>query len=728
MPRRAVAVEYGYLLRNASATNGAQNNTIQNTTITLGSRAGTNTSYGILQTAGTNGGGVAPTNAAGANSNNVYYNLNISGVRSRGISLEGATAFPDLNCRIGTTSCTTRNNISNIGPTVSATGADGIRAVAQSGVWIFNNNISAIAGYLNTAHGILIHINFGSSEVFGNDIKDISVFGSTSTTDSAYGVKVGNNTTGTHNVRIYNNAIANLFTSRTSASATRYVYGIFAGVTGATNSQSYDVDNNTVSIGQGLNIAISSSCFEVQNNASVYRIRGNIFANYTAAQGTARHYAARFTGAGWGAAGSVCDYNDYYIANDLATSGFISLVNTTNNATLAAHQAALTSPASQDANSQTIDPQLTNPNTDLHASASGLSAVSGYTPQTWVVNDIECADRTTAPGASPHDWGAYVVFSCVGANGGTISPTTQDKCDGQTASMTATGASTGAGITYQWEVSATGGGVGFADVVGGTGATTVSYTTAALTPGIYYYRLRVTCSSGPTTGYSNELAVTVNNLPAASVSPSTAQLCGSGSVDLTASGGGTYLWSTSATTAMISVSPASTTTYTVTVTNANGCTATANSTVTVDPLPIIQSISATPPAVCIGGTSNLAVVVGGVGTFTGTAVTLSDGNASPYPSTISVSGLAGNIIGLKVMLTNLSHTWPNDIDMVLFGPDNSTHSIIFTDAIGGSGGITGRNYTFQVGATALPLSGFPASGTYGVVNGTAYSGAGTPQR
>ena len=724
----AAAVEYGYLLRNASASNGAQNNTIQNTTVTLGSRAGANSSYGILQSAAaTDGGGVTSISAAGANSNNVYYNLNISGARNRGIFLLGTTGFPDLNCRIGTTSCATRNNISNIGPTLSTfIGADGIRTTAQSGVWIFNNNISAIAGNQSATAGIYMLTNLGSSEVFGNDIENISVFGSTSTSASAYGVKVENHIAGINNTRIYNNAIANLFTSRTTASVTRYVFGIFVGMASANSSQSYDVDNNTVSIGQGLNIAISSSCFEVQNNLSVYRIRGNIFANYTAAQGaTPRHYAIRFTGATWGAAGSVCDHNDYYIANDLGTSGFVSLVNTTNNATLAAHQAALTSPASQDANSQTIDPQLSNPNTDLHASASGLSAVSGYTPQTWVVNDIECADRTTAPGASPHDWGAYVIFSCVGANGGTISPATQDKCDGQTASMTATGASTGAGITYQWEVSATGGGVGFADVVGGTGATTVSYTTAALTPGTYYYRLRVTCSSGPTTGYSNELVVTVNSLPAASVSPSTAQLCGSGSVDLTASGGGTYLWSTSATTAMISVSPASTTTYTVTVTNASGCTATANSIVTVDPLPVIQSISATPPAVCIGGTSNLVVVPESVSTFTGAAVTLSDGNASPYPSTISVSGLAGNILGLKVTLTNLSHTWPSDIDMVLFGPDNSTHSIIFTDAIGTSS-ITGRNYTFQVGATALPPSGSPASGTYGVVNGSSYSGTGTP--
>ncbi len=135
--------------------------------------------------------------------------------------------------------------------------------------------------------------------------------------------------------------------------------------------------------------------------------------------------------------------------------------------------------------------------------------------------------------------------------------------------------------------------------------------------------------------------------------------------------------------------------------------------------------------ICFGGSTQLtgsatAPLAASTSSFTGGAVTINaSGNANPYPSTVSVSGLTGNITNIRVFINNLSHTWPTDIDMVLFGPTGA-HSIIFTDAIGGSGGISGRNYIFEIGASVLPATGFPASGTYGVVNHGVYNGAGTP--
>ena len=44
------------------------------------------------------------------------------------------------------------------------------------------------------------------------------------------------------------------------------------------------------------------------------------------------------------------------------------------------------------------------------------------------------------------------------------------------------------------------------------------------------------------------------------------------------------------------------------------------------------------------------------------------GLASPYPSVINVSGLAGTITNLSVTLNNLSHTWAADMDILLVGP------------------------------------------------------------
>ena len=70
---------------------------------------------------------------------------------------------------------------------------------------------------------------------------------------------------------------------------------------------------------------------------------------------------------------------------------------------------------------------------------------------------------------------------------------------------------------------------------------------------------------------TDQVVVTVNSATA-NAGPDVT-VCTGQSTTLTATGGGTYAWSTGATTASITVNPSSTTTYTVTVTN-NGCTAT----------------------------------------------------------------------------------------------------------------------------------------------------------
>ncbi len=85
------AVEWGYAVLSASATNGAQNNTIKNTSITLNR---TNTSsLGILQSSSL----FTPSSSAGTNNNNKYLNVTIQNV-GNGIQLNGtaSTSFPGL--------------------------------------------------------------------------------------------------------------------------------------------------------------------------------------------------------------------------------------------------------------------------------------------------------------------------------------------------------------------------------------------------------------------------------------------------------------------------------------------------------------------------------------------------------------------------------------------------------------------------------------------------------
>lgn len=104
---------------------------------------------------------------------------------------------------------------------------------------------------------------------------------------------------------------------------------------------------------------------------------------------------------------------------------------------------------------------------------------------------------------------------------------------------------------------------------------------------------------------SNTATFTVNvSSVTASISGSPLAICSGNNSTLTASGGGTYLWNTSATTASITVSPTITTIYTVTVTNSNGCTAVDTETITVTAQPT-ASITATSSTICSGSSTTL---------------------------------------------------------------------------------------------------------------------------
>ncbi|MFL6211153.1 MAG: hypothetical protein ACJ74W_20055 [Pyrinomonadaceae bacterium] len=98
------------------------------------------------------------------------------------------------------------------------------------------------------------------------------------------------------------------------------------------------------------------------------------------------------------------------------------------------------------------------------------------------------------------------------------------------------------------------------------------------------------------------------------------------------------------------------------------------------------------------------------------AITIVDGMtpptpANPYPSNITVSGLAGNITKVTLTLTGISHTFPDDIDMLLVAP-NGANLHFWSDSCGsGPPGISNLNITMDdAAATLLPDAG-PCSST-----------------
>src|SRR5207247_9492258 len=65
-----------------------------------------------------------------------------------------------------------------------------------------------------------------------------------------------------------------------------------------------------------------------------------------------------------------------------------------------------------------------------------------------------------------------------------------------------------------------------------------------------------------------------------------------------------------------------------------------------------------------------ALAPGGSGTFSNPApITIpSSGSASPYPSSINVTGLTGTVLKVTATLRQFGHSFPDDVDVLLVGP------------------------------------------------------------
>jgi subtilisin-like proprotein convertase family protein len=89
------------------------------------------------------------------------------------------------------------------------------------------------------------------------------------------------------------------------------------------------------------------------------------------------------------------------------------------------------------------------------------------------------------------------------------------------------------------------------------------------------------------------------------------------------------------------------------------------------------------------------------------------GRATPYPSTITVSGLTGTITDLNVTLTNMNHTFPQDVAVLLVGPKGQ-NIILMSQAVGDDlTPLSNTTLTFDdSAATLLPTSGGAPSGSY----------------
>ena len=107
----------------------------------------------------------------------------------------------------------------------------------------------------------------------------------------------------------------------------------------------------------------------------------------------------------------------------------------------------------------------------------------------------------------------------------------------------------------------------------------------------------------------------------------------------------------------------------------------------------------------LGGTSDSLIT-----RTNATAINIRDNTtASPYPSTITITGAVGTISKVVASLNGFGHAYPEDIDMVLVSPGGQ--KVALMGAVGGGTSVSGLNIVFDDDASAS-ISEPMASGTF----------------
>ena len=110
----------------------------------------------------------------------------------------------------------------------------------------------------------------------------------------------------------------------------------------------------------------------------------------------------------------------------------------------------------------------------------------------------------------------------------------------------------------------------------------------------------------------------------------------------------------------------------------------------------------------VTGTNAAAVAVPAGGT--------SQGVASPYPSSITVSGVTGTVSDVNVTLTSVTHAIATDMDVLLVGPAGQ-NLLMMSDVKGDSGFSVNGTLTFDDQATAqIPATRVTGTGTFQPTN------------
>lgn len=671
-------------------SSGSTNNVVRNCVIR--GNAATTTLAGIGMGSAT----ISGTSLGVDNDNNTIENNDI-GACQRGVYSQGASAANKNNAN-----AILLNKMDNAAP--NNVGVFGVHTGFEDNLQISCNSISGNDGSSDRA---AISAGFGTAfsttTTVANEVTNATITNNVignvigSSFNTYLGIALGAATSGTSTIS--NNMVYGVIGPSTSPD---YTAGIVAG--GGAGSTTNVLHNTvhmqgTMGTGSGA-FSMVSACLALPNTAfGSMTVRNNIFSNVQLGNVGATGRFTAITTAASTFAGFTSSNNDLYAAGAGPGTYHVGItggLTGTSQATLLDWQTA----TGQDAASVNVLPVFVS-STDLHLNTTNASNIANLMTggtATSVTTDIDCASRSgSTPTIGAHE---FSVPACSGMpSAGTSSPATTSVCGGATVAMSNNAVNSSTGITYQWQVGPTGG--PYSDVTGGTGATTQSYTTGALTVGTYYYVLRIRCGNETIPNgdsYSNEVVVTVNPNPV--ITPSVTNgglICGTGSVDLSATsdiGGTTFLWNPGALPGTpVTVSPTATTTYTVTGTAPSTCQGTAQITVTVAPA-VTASTVASPTSVCFGTGATLTTTASptsfSISNNSGTiSVPVPDNSLTGATTTLPLSGGFGSIGASNTVRVTMSvtTTFNGDVDAYLVGPSNCGTLELTTD-----NGSSGDNY------------------------------------
>jgi uncharacterized repeat protein (TIGR01451 family) len=113
------------------------------------------------------------------------------------------------------------------------------------------------------------------------------------------------------------------------------------------------------------------------------------------------------------------------------------------------------------------------------------------------------------------------------------------------------------------------------------------------------------------------------------------------------------------------------------------------------------------------GTVNFTFLLPNVFTFSNTnGITIPDeGNASPYPATISVSGVTGLVSKVTATFVDFTHTFPHDVNALLTGPTGAD-VLLMSHVADGSSVADADVILDDTASAALPASGSIGSGSW----------------